>query len=70
MLQLFQYHHNKWCKKYTWNEIPDCHGKRNINQEDSFHQKIGLKFEEETTFGAWFFMVLKLGHFGENIRNT
>jgi hypothetical protein len=30
--------------------IQDCHGKRSIQQEeDSFHQQIGLKFKEETS---------------------
>ena len=32
----------------TWNQIQDCHGKSCIQQEDSFYQQIGLKFEEET----------------------
>jgi hypothetical protein len=32
------------------NEIQNCHGKSNIQQEeDSFHQQIGLKFKEETS---------------------
>ena len=35
---------------YTLNYIQDCHGKTCIQQEeeDSFYQQIGLKFEEET----------------------
>jgi hypothetical protein len=35
-------------------------------EEDLFHQQIGLKFKEETsetTFGAQHCTVLKLGHF-------
>jgi len=32
---------------YMWNEILDCHGK-NSNQQDTFHQQMGLKFKEET----------------------
>jgi hypothetical protein len=29
--------------------MQDCHGKGSIQQEeDSFHQQIGIKFEEET----------------------
>jgi hypothetical protein len=49
---------------------PGLPGKRNIQQDDSFHQKTGLKFEDKTTFRAWLFMVLKLRHFGKYIRNT
>ena len=34
---------------YMWNYIQDCHGKSCIQQEeDSFYQQIGLKFEEES----------------------
>ena len=36
-----------------------------------FTRKNGLKFKEETsgTFGAQLCMVLKIGHFGKQIRN-
>jgi hypothetical protein len=34
----------------------NCHGKSSIQQEDSFHQKTGLKFKEETS------KVLRLEH--------
>jgi len=34
---------------YTENKIRDCQGKSSFQQEeDTFHQQTGLKFEEET----------------------
>ena len=41
--------------------------------QDSLYQQIGLKFEEETIKMLYLehgFMVLKLGRFGQQIRNT
>jgi len=32
--------------------IQDCHGRVNIQQEDSFHQHIGQKLGEETNKNA------------------
>jgi len=34
------------CKR---NYIQDCHGNSSIQQEDSFHQKNGMKFKDETS---------------------
>jgi hypothetical protein len=34
---------------YRGHPIQECHGKFNIAQGDSVHQKIGLKSEEETS---------------------
>ena len=35
---------------YVWNDIQDSRGKSCVQQEeDSFYQHIGLKFEEETS---------------------
>ena len=35
---------------YNWNEIQDCHGESNIQQEeDSFHQQVEPEFKEETS---------------------
>jgi hypothetical protein len=46
--------HDKRCKMYMRNQIQDCHGRRRIKQEgDSFHQQIGLKFQEETSDYIW-----------------
>jgi hypothetical protein len=47
-----------------------CHGKRNILQEkDSFHQQIGLKFKEESSEVLYMrrrlVMALKLGYYGK-----
>ena len=40
---------------YTWNEIQDCPGKSNIQQEeDPIHQQIGVKIEEHTRENAAF----------------
>ena len=54
----------------AWCKIQDLHGKSSINQDgELFHQKIGLKFKEETNkllrLEHNFVMVLKLGHFGK-----
>jgi len=53
--------------------IKDCRGKSCIQQEvDSFYRQIGLKFEEETNkmLHLKLCMVLKIGHSGQQIRNT
>ena len=52
IFQIFQWHDDKWGKMYTWNYILDCHGKVNIQQEDSFRQHIGHKLGEETSKNA------------------
>ena len=50
IFQIIGLHDNKWYKMYAWNSIQDCHGKSSIQQEeDSFHQKIGLQFKEGTS---------------------
>jgi hypothetical protein len=33
---------------YMWIKIQNCHGKNSIQQENSLHQQIDLKFKEET----------------------
>ena len=41
--QLFGKHHNKWSKVFTGDKIQDCHKSSILQEEDSFHQQIGLK---------------------------
>jgi hypothetical protein len=65
--QMIQYIHVKLNKK-------NCHGKSSIQQEeDSFHQQIGLKFKEVTSkvlhLEHSFVWYCNLGHFGK-LRNT
>jgi len=38
----------EWCEMYIWN-FQDCHSKSSIQQEDSFHEQIGLKIKEDTS---------------------
>jgi len=60
---------------YMCNQMHDCHGRSDFQQEeDSFHQENGLTFQEETSkvlqLGHSFVWCCNLGHFGKEMRNT